>query len=137
MRERVRDCVRLCVCRCPLWCPYLCEGRCARSLHTGLSQCAFPKRETPATASPSHNGLTTPHPLCATSRDFEPLALLLARNFLKQTTGRVSSDRLTSRVDFAQPLASMRCLVTQSPWTRVITHGFRDGSALNSRIIAP
>ena len=47
------------------------EGRCAETPHTGLSQRAFPKGESPPIVSP-HYGPPLPHPLCTTRLDPEP-----------------------------------------------------------------
>ena len=47
-------------------------GRCAETPHTGLSQRAFPKGESPPIVSP-HYGPPLPHPLCTTRLDPEPL----------------------------------------------------------------
>ena len=87
--------MRLCVC----WCFFLCGGHCAEFPHTGPSQSAFPKGETPATVAPSHNG-PPPRPQCATSQDPEPtLSSCSSPTALRQTTSCISPDRPASRVD--------------------------------------
>ena len=59
------------------------------SAHTGLSQRAFLKGETPATVRPHTTDSSLPRPLCASRQDPEPLALfLLDHNFIE------TSDRL-------------------------------------------
>ena len=56
---------------------FLREGRRTESQHTGLSQRAFPKGKTPATALPRTTDSPPRRPLCASRQDPEPLALFL------------------------------------------------------------
>ena len=130
---RLSDCVRLCVCWCPLWCPFLCKGRCAESPHTGLSQRAIPKGETPATASTLHNGLTTtPSAVRYESGSRATCSLPARYNHSTETSDRMcQSVCLVSRADLSLRL----CITARSchfaASGHVTTHGFRATAPLS------
>ena len=92
------DCVRLCLLVSSVMSVFCARGRCAESPHTrGVSKRAFPKGETPATASTSHH-----YPFRCALRVRTPSHLLSSCSTttkLRQTTGCVSPDRLASFVD--------------------------------------
>ena len=89
-RERLRECVRLLVSTVV---SFSWKGRCTESQHTGLSQRAFPKGETPATAHPHRRDSPSPRLLCASRQDPEPPALFLLDNNSTQTSDRLCQFR--------------------------------------------